>query len=443
MNEASKIPSSLPSGALAPGTLVRVMGARLGRHPTVLIKSGELSLKGTLVSTTDVSAVFLMPAALSNGEASLTIDAEGGRSRPFPIRILQAAFGIESLRYSGGWLTLEGTGIGNAVNLEANAGGVRIPIPQAAIQRSAAGHDTIHIQLPPQVPSGCHVPVYVRMPGYVSNFVELADRKGCRDLEWPLLPPSSKGRAGSVVLLRSSLTTVARSWTVDSMYGMILAATTHRAAAPPMWFPLGAGQCRIVYQRETDPFQPLRISPAGFATVNVGGFLTIGDRRVPVTGNGMYTSTLGGESIFTRRKTPLFFTESSYRIESPAGLLSANIAFRDDLEFPVLTEPIDRTKDLHVRWKTSATRSIVVMGAQGLLSNSEVVGMCAVEPGSSDFSIPAEVLASLPASQKNPAMLTGFIGVAALEASVPFQARGMRQGVASTIRMHLNEVEFR
>ena len=447
-NAASSVTASLPFGGFAPGTRVAVQGVRLD-HPTlIIITAGASRKKARTLKVEDKSAEFLLPGDLPAGPAELIVEADGGPSRPFPVTIVGSAFGIRAVRRSGRTITLEGSGIGNgAGEIEVVIGGK--PLRPSAIHSDKNGDERIDFRLPAQVAAGCHVPLYVRTKSHVSNFVDLADLPGCADEPWPILAPR-KGGTGSLLLLRSTLDTATRSWTADSTYGAVL-GVGKASLQVPLWFPLGTGQCRLEFSAteggNQDPLRMMRIDKPGMKTISAGPFLSLGVTHIPVESNGIYKSTLGGNSPLMRRPKPLFFESGkSYSIgatENKAGRFQVMVPFVDDLEFNAPeARTIDRMAPLRVRWRTLQPQVAIVMYSQN--DSSAVQAICAARGSDGQFTIPADVLRSLPVTvSATGSLTTGYVGVAALGRPTAVAAPGLKQVVGSSVRLRLTEIEFR
>lgn len=445
-NAASHVTASLPFGGFAPGTRIVVRGVRLDHPSLIILTGGSRRDQARTLKVDDKSAEFLLPRDLRPGPAELIIEADGGPSRPFPVTLVGSAFGIRTIRRSGRTVTLEGSGLGNgASEIEVVIGGQ--PLRPSKIHSDQNGVERIDVSLPARLPAGCHVPLYVRTKLHVSNFVDLADLPGCVDEPWPILAPQ-RGGAGSLLLLRSTLDTATRSWTVDSAYGAVLGASTGSRQVP-LWFPLGAGQCRLEFsatEGNQDPLRMMRIDKPGMKAISAGPFLLLGPIEIPVDSNGIYKATLGGDSPAMRHSAPLFFEPGkSYTIEATenkAGRFQVGVPFVEDLDFsPPEARPIDRMAPLRVGWRTTQPQVAIVLYSQN--DRSAVQAICAARGSDGQFTVPADVLRSLPATVLATGSLTGYVGVAAISRPTPFAAQGLKHAVASSVHLRMVETEFK
>ena len=444
-NAASRVPSSLPFGGLAPSSRVYIKGVRFGTHPSLTIKAGDGRYTARLLRTERLAAEFLFPPDVPPGSAELIVEAEGGPSRPFEVNIASNAFGIQSLHRTGRIITLEGTGLGKDVATEVVVAGQSILA--STVRKGEDGNDRIQFELPKPHPPGCHIPLYVRTPSHVSNFVDLADLPGCKDSSWPALSPMTKG-AGSVILLRTTLSAQGATWTADSVDAVFL-RSAKQVSQTPMWFPLAVGQCRMrvaIEETQQDPLKLLRFDTTGMKTASAGPGIVFGSRRVTMGDNGVYTATLGGHFPTMRSTKPLFFDpRKTYVIsasEGKTGKFKLSLPFVDDLEFRLSSsESIDRTAPLSIRWKTSQPQVAIVLFSQN--TKASVQAICAASGDVGTFTIPPDILRSLPMTERVAGQLSGYAGVIAMPQPATFKPSGLADAVATSLRFRLEEVDFR
>ena len=442
-NAASRVSTVLPFGAVAPGARIRLSGVRFGNHPILILKSHDSSFKIKSLKTAERTAEFQLPRQMPLGDAELSVEAEGGESRVFPLRITASAFGIQALSRSNRVVTLEGTGLGGGGEFEVVAAGIAIPADSTS--SGDDGIDQIRFRIPENLPKGCHLPVYVRTKSHVSNFVDLADLPGCKDEEWPILNPRPKG-AGSLILLRSTLSAPPRSWTMDTAYAIFLTPGKRHLEAP-LWFPLSPGQCRI--QVSTEPLQRdalhlPRINAAVHSSISAGSAIFCNKRALGPDSTGAYHANLGGSSPATRRRSPLFFEAGkNYALSAEGGKtgrFAVKAPFIDDLDFSLTGDRIDRSQRLTVRWRTSQPMVAVVVHSQ--TSSSIVEAVCAVDGSLGEFAVPMDILRSLPPSDDAPGALTGYVAVAAISRGTAFHSKGLDRGIASAVRIQTHRTAF-
>ena len=447
VNADGLVATSLPFGAVAPGTRMTLSGVRL-ENATVTIGGRPAQV----LRLSERSMTFLLPLDIPLGPANLIVNAAGGASKPYPLRIDRSAFGIASIRRAGRLLVLEGSGLGSPSDLMIVIAGQ--PFSPSRVVALTGGKDRIELRLPRDLPRGCHLPVYVRTSAHVSNFVDLAGLPGCADEPWPILGPAAGG-AGSLLLIRSTLNADGRTFTADSAQGIFLPGGKEPPKVP-IWFPLGNGQCRVESAinsslrsdplKSQDPLRMLRLETPGLKTVVVGPSIAVGTRDIPVTGNHLYLSTLGGNSPVMQRPRPLFFrVGTAYEIGVPgsqAGRFSVEMPFADDIAFnAVPAQPIDRSQPFRVTWRTSQPQVAILMHSQN--ENASVEALCVAKGSDGAFDLPMDVIRSLPATVRAAGTLTGYIGVAAIGPPLEFPVKGVRRSIASVLRLRLEQADFR
>lgn len=82
-------------GAIAPGSLFRILGVRLGPgQVSVRVRKGDTAVNAvpTYTSATRIDAI--LPASSPTGHVSLTVTSNGLTSAPFPVKVAESSFGI-------------------------------------------------------------------------------------------------------------------------------------------------------------------------------------------------------------------------------------------------------------------------------------------------------------------------------------------------------------
>lgn len=244
LNAASYMQPSLPSGALARGSMFSIFGRNLGPAtpaqaasfplPTTLSSVSIRVTQGTqsvdvypiYVSATQINAI--LPSNTPLGNASLQLTYNGTRSNPAPVRIAANAPGLfTATGYGSGpgifqnyvsaaeqpinsaitsvkpgqIVTLWGTGLGAISapdNVAPPVGNLTAPVqvvvggkPVTSVLYSGrapccAAVDQIVFEVPVDSPEGCFVPVHLKAGDAVSNAVTIAVRKdggACTDSE--------------------------------------------------------------------------------------------------------------------------------------------------------------------------------------------------------------------------------------------------------------------
>ena len=100
-NEASRIPPSLPGGALSPGSRIVINGLRFPSLPSLYVHAAERTWVVTAIEASLTQAVWQLPTDLPPGPASFTLSNDDGESRPYSILITAQSGGIYSLNGQG------------------------------------------------------------------------------------------------------------------------------------------------------------------------------------------------------------------------------------------------------------------------------------------------------------------------------------------------------
>ncbi|MBI4893525.1 MAG: hypothetical protein HY821_23085 [Acidobacteria bacterium] len=264
VSAASRLPASLPSGAIARGSTFSVLEKGIGptdpvsatSYPldttlggvSVKIKQGENTFDAypVLASSTQVDAV--LPSVVPEGDATATVSYDGKTMEPVPFKVVNRNFGVFTTARGSGpakvqlvqpdgslvWASqvitakpgqealIWGTGLGpvdggdNVVPPQGNmasdvqvlVAGLQAQVLYAGRSATTPGQDVVRIVLPPETPSGCYVPVQVNLPGYYGNMATIAvnpEGKQCSDPTNPFSGLLTTGRkGGSIFLLRGN-----------------------------------------------------------------------------------------------------------------------------------------------------------------------------------------------------------------------------------------------
>lgn len=264
VNAASFLPSGLPSGPIARGSIFTIFGTGLGPAAGTQVSSFPLqpTFQGVSVmvvqGATQVAAIplyvsaaqlnVLMPSTAPLGAASIRVTYNDSASNPVPVQIVNTAFGFfaigggagpgavhnyasaasqplnsfQATASPGQTVLAYGTGLGPITspdNLAPPAGTLPIAVQvfvggvPATVQYSGrspccSGLDQIVFQVPAKAPTGCWVPVYMTAAGITSSSVAIAinaNGKSCTEPSNGLAQRFiAGGKIGTVRLFRSS-----------------------------------------------------------------------------------------------------------------------------------------------------------------------------------------------------------------------------------------------
>jgi uncharacterized protein (TIGR03437 family) len=459
-NWASHMPPQLPAGAVAPGSLIRIRGWRLGGAPgdavLIRIRRGADSAQAAVLSATDNEIEALLPQNTPVGNAMLQVVKNGHASLEWPVAIVNSSFGAFA-RNGQGWGVGEVTNAGGAPNsaalparlgetvrlagtgLGANpprkppqvlvggrpANKVR-PLPKNAAR---PGVDEIEFELPPDAPEGCHVPVQVGgAPGIYSNAVTLSVSRNagpCADTGWSAGAGNRAIRLGTIALMHADLLlglTPKQSahFPIDAGFASFAAIEPGASANALFLFPpretCTAYSGSAGLHSITSPLAALEALPgtpldAG-AAVTVAG--SAGNRSLPRDhSRGNYWAVIGGQSpVPGARELPLFLSPGDYAVSAGSGSgvnpMQTKVRVRPPLVWlnrEQLSE-VDRARGATVTWRSSASGipTVVLIVAMNVDSRSGALGVCACLANAADgsFRIPAYALANIPESPEHP-----------------------------------------
>jgi uncharacterized protein (TIGR03437 family) len=461
-NWASRMPPQLPAGGVAPGSLIRIRGWRLGPAPleniAVRIRRGETHVQATPLAVSENEIEALVPSSAPPGAAMLQVVKNGNASLEWPVAIVESSFGAFA-RNGEGWGPGEITNAGGAPNSEARparpgeavtlAGtglGARPPrhLPQVLVAGRAAksvrvaataaagrpGVDMIEFDLPQDTPEGCNVPVQVGgAPGIYSNAVTLAvSRSGgpCANTGWSAGGGNRPVRLATVALLHADLLLdltpkQTAHYPVDAGFASFAAIDSGASANPLFLLPppetctgySGTAGLHSI----TSPLAALEALPgtpldAGLAVTvaGPGGNRSLPRDRSP---HRNYWAVLGGHSPAPGAKElPLFLTAGDYQVSTPGA--SSVGAFQVKLRAgsPLVWRnreqlaEVDRSLGATVTWRSAsgAGPSFILIVAMNTDSRSGALGVCAclANGGDGSFRIPPYALANIPQTPLQP-----------------------------------------
>jgi uncharacterized protein (TIGR03437 family) len=448
VNAASLMPSQLPAGAIARGSIFRIRGLHLapeaaeGAAVSVQIRQGASAVSARVISVGDTRLEAVLPRSAPLGEAFLNVTVDGQTSASFPFRIVEMSFGIFPRAISaapGDIVSLAGTGLGAARRPEVLIAGRVVNIRSAGPRRDRAGEDEIRFQIPRDAPQGCFVPVDVRAGGIWSNTatVAIAPKGEPCAATAPWLENDSL-----VLLLRATVQVGILRFAEDLGLATFARGGSDQPRLELMLPPLGV--CTTVTR--TLPTEELNewLKASGANYADAGLLEILGPRgskaivRRP-RGPFGYWNTLGGGIPGPRKRLdPLFLEPGQYQIRSRAEKDVPQ--FRAETIVPAALEwtnrgqsdIIDRGRDFAFTWKGAAAEDRVLLAIANLDQATGAFGVAAcVAPGDAGrFTVPTRAMSNLPAVTGAGRFPLNLALVAHLPAQPPSPA-GVRAAYAS------------
>ena len=458
VNAASRMPSSLPGGALAPGTRFLVHGWRMQPKDRVRIQiaNGPNTVEADVLSVTEEELEAVVPDRVPEGAAELTVIRDGKASLPAHIRILSASFGIFSQNKLG-WgpgeifnsdrqpntkehaarpgerVTIVGSGSGSrrSVRPAIFIGGKQV-VKIAKIRKSGTreGADEIQFTLPAGTPQGCFVPLRIAIDGTVSNTVTIAvSHRGahCGDADGWMPKTMLESRPMAFFAFAHADVHLNLSRSSSTEYPIDAGHASFGTLGPEtgssllsMAPPVGTCGTNARAWKLSSIASPLSAFDLGSAhPLDAGPNILVqgpaDTRTLTPSGNriGRYSALLGGIlPVRIRKPGPLFLNPGTYEISVPGG--SDVGAFQTSLDVPPpiswtdppQVESVNRDHGVTVQWRASrqADRVLIIAMNTDLESGATGLSLCAEDASVGSFHIPPDALANIPTGRSSQAI---------------------------------------
>ncbi len=333
-----------------------------------------------------------------------------------------------------------------------------------------AGTDQINFHLPDDVALGCWVPIYLVTDNSVTSNVATiaitADGSPCApfDTSDPLSKDfANGGNLGQLQLIRTTIredvgTPRSLDAVTDAAVLTLQKENGGQFAYNPAFSLPPAGTC-TVYTMVGDLFGGTALP----GTTPTGKFLA--------GGSSMTISGSGGNKVVQRSSDPKAYTQlgisitgsilvdstmlvpGSYTVSVPGGTevggISASVTMPQPLTWTNRDQltAINRSQGFTASW-TGAPQGYQVFVTGGVsdpVNNATGVFYCVAPPGATSFTVPADVLANVPAS-RFPAYKTKsvvFVGMSPAQAAAnTFSTSGITRGVALPVFQSGKSVTF-
>ncbi len=465
---------------------------------SIQVTQGSISVAALplYVSAGQINA--LMPSNTPLGLVSVRVTFNNIRSNASTVRIVNSSFGFFSATASGTGpgafqnfistdnqplnstqvtakpgqvITAYGTGLGpvsGADNVaptpgnlptavEVTVGGQSAKVMYSGRSPCCSGLDQIVFQVPDNASAGCWVPVYIRTGAAItSSAVTIAvDQQGAACAQDPLTQTFlNGGKAGIVSLVRSAVRQdVGVKATSDVTTDFFIYDLTQQKGGTfnfSPWFSIApAGSCTI-YGASGDWTTTGVLSEVSTATrlLDAGAFTITGPKGVSgpqPLGAGFQAAHFGSALSGSSFPNQLYLDPGGYTIATSGG---ADIqAFQTSLTVPSpftwtnrdQLGAIDRTQPLNISWSgaTSGQSLAIIGAASDLPTNSSAVFLCVAPAGATSFSVPAAVLATLPASRsdRNQSKAVFFLTNLPISNATRFSASGLDAAALMSIYM--------
>jgi uncharacterized protein (TIGR03437 family) len=391
---------------------------------------------------------------------------------------------LNSLRTSAGpsqVVTLWATGLGAGLNADSEppqAGDLPVDVEILVGEKRAAnklysgrspccaGVDQIVFEIPADAPQGCYVPVRVRAGAVLSNTVTVAVNASggaCSDPGSVFDSVRSQARFG-VVFLERSLRLVDDEFGNQQEISSDALIATFREETPsdfyfnPIFSRSPPGSCQVLAVRgdafETAPLpgqQPARELDAGRTLqITSANGARLGPRRSE--SSEFYSSLLGG-TVPAAVQLPLFLNVPG--VYTVAGKGGADVGpFEVQVSASEPAAWANRSQTTVVRRSQSVTVNFAGGAAAGRMlsvwgggydqpTDSSTVFVCSVDGAANSFTVPATVLANIPAVRPYVGLSKGWLAVVSLVGGrSAFSATGIESGVALLSVTYARTVDY-
>jgi len=328
--------------------------------------------------------------------------------------------------------------------------------------------DQVIFEVPADAPSGCYVPVLLRVGSRAGNVVTMAihpEGRPCSDPDNPFLPAFLRGgRLGAVLLFRYALhldTSVFRPsrFAFETAQAYFRQEAGGELAFNPYFSLPPAGAC-TAYASSGNLLRGVRFPFANptpgldAGTLSVSG--SAGARPLATTTFGAgtyYNPTLVGAAatIPSAPESPVFYVPGTLQVRGGGGRAVGPVQASLPIEAPIewtnrdrLTS-IDRSQGVRFDWTPNSRGRVVVAGVGvDIPTNASAMFLCVAPAGASSFQVPAEMLANIPPGRPLRQHSVGMLILGSLPAGLPspFTASGLDFGAVLYRSLVMKTVRF-
>jgi uncharacterized protein (TIGR03437 family) len=503
VQSASRRPPQSPESGLAPGSLCDINASQLYQPigslpreetPTFRFRAPGASETQDLTIVAVAPAPFgpptqftaLIPTGTPTGQGEILAISSSGKTFSAVVWIASSNFGIftktnagyDSVAAqvyrdgpqliglttpvrSGEWVTLWGTGLGNATasTLTIDAGGVTTVPAYAGPAPGLAGVDQINFQFPAGVASDCYIPISVKLNGRAGNIptIATANAQGpCRHrLGLTASALATLDQGGRVPLSQSWVYSdvvpafdnpgLYRRYDTVSLDFLMYDAAGVQSVTRPLTTPVAGCSLSLGSALLTAVF--IDVQPLDSGTPVVTG---PGGVRIPMDGmGGHYTTPLPDSSYKLEAIPPSSFTPGDWAVEVPGG---KDIS---PTRVPLRTPPallwknratlsaVSRTADLVLSWDPAGYTDQEWM--QGTFGAGGGFVACQAPATAGSITIPAALISQVPATTAAPMvqLLLTSVPATPLLYSAPLVSGGSVPGLSTFSYLEAVTVELK
>ncbi|HTB13116.1 MAG TPA: hypothetical protein VK752_16150 [Bryobacteraceae bacterium] len=469
---------------------------------SITLKQGTTSVSAypVFVSAAQVNAI--VPSNTPLGQVSLQLAYNNSLSNPAPVMIVKSNVGIFTVTGGAGpgifqnyvsatsaptnsltvaaapnqSVTVWGTGLGPVsfpdnvaptvtslpIQTQVFVGGISATIAYSGRSPCCAGIDEIVFQVPSNAPLGCWVPVYVKTGGAaVSNTVTMAissNASSCSEpsnvLPGALIQGNNTARIlAARIALHHDVGVANTNDTTTDVLGAYVAQENGDQFNfdPSVSLPPG-GTCTS-YTYFGDATQNAGLPPAFPAPVPTGRALNAGTISLGSAKASGFSTLVGGAiPTITGAQNSLVLNPGSVSVSASGGADVSSFQATATIPQPLVwtnrdqLQTVTRSQGFTVNWSGVASGNTVFISGFGvdLPTNASAAFICTAPAGSSSFTVPADVLANIPAARARLTQSRGTIYVGQWPIASPpsFSATGLNSGFFVPLELTGRTVAF-
>ena len=328
-----------------------------------------------------------------------------------------------------------------------------------------SGVDQIVFTVPNNAPSGCWVPVYVKTAGqYISNFVTMAISPSGGTCTTDVLPQVTSAFIKGQKLGEAIVTRTTTRHDIGTIAPVDVTSDFHVSFAfepavkpfpfnPALAFP-PSGTC-TAYMHQSDLLDADLFSPPLPGIIPETMPLDVGPPFMLTGRNGTKTLSTGFSAgllnptagllgaMISNNILPgtLFLDPGSYTLQgfggTEVGKFTTNFTIPQPLTWTnrLQTNLVPRTQPLTINWTGGDSgQTVAIIGfGDDLPSNSSTVFACIAPPGATSFTVPTDILSTLPAGRTDPLRSKDVLYLMTLAGGSlkPINATGLDVGLTS------------
>jgi uncharacterized protein (TIGR03437 family) len=458
---AGVLPSNTPVGT---GTLTVTVNGQTSAPAPIRVVARSIGIL-SLNQAGNGPAVMQMP----DGAGGVPLNSVAAPIKPLGVGVFYGT--------GAGGVTFDETNaaplqdLGSNTQIRALVGGKTARLLYAGRAPGFVGLDQFNVEIPADI-TGCFAPVAFLTGNVISNYTTISVAPAGSACPDPKQPPDLSGidRVGGVELVRGNTKFSFQGQTVEmtnDTFASAFTATDFSKITPgPDNISYTVGPCVLTPHKQPENPNPPDNS-AAITYLDAGPFLALtgpnGNKqiaRLNTAGVIGYSGPLGGGLAFPGLPPPepLYLSPGTYTVNNGAGVPQGGVGpFQASLTIPAEfvwsnqdITTVERSQGVEVRWTGADANLIVNISGSSDLPESATqppdagYSFSCNAPGSAGrFTVPAEVLLSLPPSGVQEGVPTGNLSVSTLGTPVRFIPTGLDYAEFSFVVSISRVVEYK